>query len=132
MNDNSDLPEQHLPKDCSGQKKIEFPKKFEPHEMGMVSPFGNRSKSIILYKDFLIKELDMGDPCDDRSVGKVTEVFCPFCNKGHIRLTKIEPIFSRGARSYGNLKHVGNIYEFDCSENCGAYFSGSFEWMKID
>lgn len=105
---------------------------FEPDKMGMVSPFGNKSRFIIFYEDFLCGELNMGDPCDERSVGKITEIFCPFCKKGHIRLKAVEPILSGRARDSGPKKRVGNNYEFDCSENCGATFSGQTEWMKID
>ena len=105
------------------RKKDSTGKKFESHEMGMVSPFGTIAKCIILYEDFLRRELGLAS-LSNRILKKV---FCPFCCKGYVRLKTIEFIYPLKTSNHGQCKPAGANYEFDCSENCGARFFAQSE-----
>ncbi len=67
-------------------------------------------------------------------IGQLSNVTCPFCKNGVLRLAKIEPIYSGGANpNPSTLHHVGNKLEYDCSNPvCDAIFSGDYRWMWID
>lgn len=114
----------------AGQMPLEFPKKFKPEQMGFVIG----TKSIVLNSSFIGKELGLGGMggIDLSSIGKLSEVFCPFCQRGKLRLKSVKPVHSSGSNSFGTSHHVGNEYDFDCSEGCGAMFSGEIIWMFVD
>ncbi|MFC1678459.1 hypothetical protein ACFLZ9_01835 [Patescibacteria group bacterium] len=74
---------------------------------------------------------------DDPEELKVSNVRCPFCKQGLIRIINIKPDFSYGAFGrQGPLPrshHTDNNYHFDCTnEDCGARFYGSECIMRID
>lgn len=66
--------------------------------------------------------------------GDVSKVQCPFCNKGFLKLTKIEPRHSGGLRGkFGPQYHVGNDCAYICTEEgCDAAFSCKHTWMHVD
>ena len=128
----NDLVPLNIPREYPGQMEIKFPKKFNSKKMGYVCSL-EPGKAIYLNSSFISKELGLGGMgnIDNISLGKNTEVFCPFCNNGHIRLKSITPLYSSGSANMGPRYHVGNYYEFDCSAEYGAIFLGSIEWMHI-
>ncbi len=121
--------------ELSNQMSFDFPKKFEPELMGVVLEIGG-SIMISLNNSFLTEELGLGcyGNLDHARVGKETEIFCPFCQKGKIRLKEIKPLFSSGSASRcGPRLHVGNNYNLDCSnDECDSSFTGEVTWMYID
>ena len=123
---NNDTPELKLPKSYPGQMEFRFPKIFKPKEMGAVAP-PEIGKFISLDSSFISNELIKGV-----SPGKNTDVCCPFCKKGYLRLIKVEPIYSSGSDPYGPKYYVGDSYKYDCSAGCGARFSGKVQWMLFE
>lgn len=65
---------------------------------------------------------------------KITNIGCPFCEKGFLKLSKIEPKYSGGlGRVSSTQYHVGNNYEWVCSNpECDGKFLGDHTWMYID
>ncbi len=59
------------------------------------------------------------------------DIVCPYCKKGILKLTHIEPVYSGGRQAVPRVKHhTSNNYNFDCE--CGAKFFGYIQWMWID
>jgi len=121
-----------LPEIYPGQMEIKFPRTFNPEQMGCVFPKDCGNK-IRLNSSFMKKELGLGG-MDDNSLfspGQITEVLCPFCKQGSLKLKRIAPAYSDGGYGFGTVYHIGNDYEFECSAGCGADFFGNIQWMNI-
>ena len=90
---------------------------------------------IYLFSSFIGQELGMGNKfLDERKINTITNVCCPFCDTGSLKLSRVKANYSGGANPLPPTKHhVGNSYEFRCSnEECDARFFGSYTWMHID
>ena len=115
------------------QDKITFTYSHKPEEMGYVPMPEQLPHWIYLFPSFISeKGLSVSRLFD--GIGQLSNVTCPFCKNGVLRLAKIEPIYSGGANPHpSTLHHVGNKLEYDCSNTvCDATFSGNYRWMWID
>jgi len=111
-------------RDYPGQMEFEFPKKFDPKEMGFV--IADSGNTIFLSDIFISRELGLGQwSVDSFFSGRKTDIFCPFCGVGFLRVVILTPIYQMG-------HYVGIGCEFDCSNSCGGFFCGSVQWMYID
>ena len=68
---------------------------------------------------------------------KTPKVGCPFCKEasreGFLKLKSVEPTFSSGMHPLSRKEHVGNHYDYKCSnQECDAEFTGVYQWMYID
>ena len=104
----------------------ESPRIYTPAEMGTLID----TKTIMLNGSFL-EDVLMRTPL---KVGKATEVICPFCKRGNLKLNRIEPQYSGGPSPTPTTLHrTGDTYEFSCSGlDCAGRFSGTYTWMYID
>ena len=87
-------------------------------------------KTIILKESFLTDVLMAAS----LQVGKATNVVCPFCQKGFLKLNQMEPIYSGGVHPRPAIKeHTGDTYEFICTgEDCKGKFEGTYIFKNID
>lgn len=108
--------------------EFKYPKKFSPEQMGYVVPASVGGRVIIL-NNFAWEELGFFNGVS--KIGDVSDVFCPFCQKGYIRITKIEPIYSAGPGRFDPRCYVGDNYELNCSAECGAVFFRHEEELEI-
>jgi hypothetical protein len=112
--------------------------KNKPIEKCTIEEMGIRmgDKQLFLYDSFLSKKLNLGTFVDFFNLPAQTNIKCPFCKDGILILTTVEPNYSGGRPSivpYAKLHHVGNSYNFKCSDNkCKALFFGNYTWMHID
>ncbi len=97
----------------------------KPGRMGMVT--GERS--IKLSSDFLRDSLWVKLSDSEADIGKLTKVLCPFCEKGVLRLVNLSPDYQM---SFPQMYHTGNSYVYECSEECGGVFTGSYSnvWIR--
>ncbi len=97
-----------------------------------VKRMGRRTgeKTISLFLGFLLESLRIkvfGH--DQNQVGEISRVACPFCKKGRLRLIDIFSLYSDNKTSRpGSVYHIGNEYTYNCSNDCGAIFTGRFTW----
>lgn len=91
---------------------------------------------VSLFDSFLRDKLDVSNL--DAALAKYekgdTNIGCPLCKNGTLKLVEIEPVYSGGmARVPSTKHHVANNYEYRCSnEECSTLFLGRFQWMWID
>lgn len=98
-------------------------RRFFIEEMGFLVASESLPHSVSLSSLFLTKHLGV-TRFDNTS--STTNVGCPFCKEGRLRLINVDPTVSHG-------HHVGNGYSYDCSNgSCDGTFSGSYRWMYID
>lgn len=113
--------------------EMEFPQLYEIADMGTTYPL--TPKTIYLHPSFIRENLGGGRLSVHFEVGKDTNVSCPFCQEGRLQLASVEPEYSGGPRAFPPpvMHHVGNRYEFKCSNpNCDGRFVGTYQWMWID
>jgi len=114
------------------QKEVIF---YPQAEMGYTIDAEEPHK-VFLHESFLEEKLKAsGSNLGGFSGGTVTNVGCPFCKKGSLKLEKIQPHYAGNPRVGipSIMHHVGNSYEFVCSNSkCDGRFSGSYTWMYID
>lgn len=118
------------------QLEMKFPQFFKAEEMGRV--FGH---TIVLFESFVREELKERGLFDNPSwlssleeKEKIRNVRCPFCEKGLLKLVKVEPIYQEGIAKIPQTKqHVGNRYEYACTNpKCDGVFKGEYQWAFID
>lgn len=88
-------------------------------------------KTIQLSESFMQRELGVGVSISQFLVGALAKVACPFCQRGRLRLAKVEPLFSRNIFPSRSKAHIGDNYEWSCPE-CLARFLGSHHWRFMD
>ncbi len=100
------------------QREMNFTYTYKVEEMGTLVP---QTCTILLGYSFIQEKL----------IGK--RVGCPFCNVGSLVLVNQDPIYSGGPRPSGAMHHVGDSYEYACSNpQCEGRFTGTTRWMWID
>lgn len=114
------------------QLEIEFKERHTVEQMGrLISP-----NTIYLFESFMRKKLRLWGLLDTTlsDEEKTTEVSCPFCQQGFLKLNKVKPEYNGGPGSAPTVKHhVGNRYEYLCSNpKCDGKFLGDYTWMHID
>ena len=111
------------------QAKMDFTHTYPIERMGVLL----RPHKMIHLFELFIREKMGASSLDEFSPEKViTEVGCPFCKKGLLKLTGIEPKYSGGIPP-PMPRHVGNFYKYDCSnQKYGGKFFGTYTWMYID
>ena len=97
----------------------------KPNRMGMVSG----DKTIKLSKDFLRDSLRAKISDTEMEIGKLSNVLCPFCEKGVLKLVSIDPDYQM---VFPQMYHTGNHYVYECSEECGGLFTGDYSntWIR--
>lgn len=101
-----------------GQQGMNFTYTYAVEEMGVLVP---QTCTVLLSDSFISKKL----------LGK--KVGCPFCKDGSLVTERQEPIYSGGPRPSSVMHHVGNRYEYACSNSyCNGRFTGTTRWMWID
>ncbi len=116
----------------SGQREMKFAYTYDVKEMGkLTSP-----NSIYLYNSFIRDKLNPGIlNTEPKKEGEITNIGCPFCKNGFLKLSTVKPKYSGGLRGgvAHTLHHTGNWYEYVCSNpNCNGRFAGEYTWMWID
>jgi len=118
----------------SEQIEMNFPDKtdtYDVKEMGMLF----YPNSIYLYNSFIRDKLNPGTlDTELRKEGEITNIGCPFCKNGFLKLITVKPRYSGGlGRVARTQHHTGNWYEYVCSNpDCSGKFSGEYTWMWID
>lgn len=113
------------------EKKPQKPVLFPLEEMGV--EIGK--KHIFLWNGFMPKSLQV---CQLDATffkeAKLTNVTCPYCKKGLLRLEEVKPVYSGGMHPVPPImRHTGNEYSYICSnQECNAHFFGHYQWMWID
>lgn len=115
------------------QIAIDFKERYNVEQMGrLISP-----NTIYLFESFMEEKLRVSGGLLASLLSeeeKTTDVGCPFCQEGFLKLTKVKPQYSGGLSKVPTTKHhVGNEYEYVCSNpKCDGRFVGSYTWMHID
>jgi len=113
-------------------KQKEFSFTFVPkrEEMGA---FDDERKFVFLSEKFISEKLNPQQTYQNSTPNEPpTNVICPFCREGRLKLKTVEPRYSGGPNNFVSKKdHVGNDYEYGCTQ-CEASFKGSVTWMYID
>ena len=115
------------------QGKMDFPYLYDVKEMGIP---GYGGKEIYLFDSFLRDKLGASQLDADPIFRKKdpTQVGCPFCKTGFLKLEMVKPNYSGApGRVPRELYHSGNSYRYICSnDNCKAIFYGNYRWLYID
>lgn len=115
------------------QLSMELPQLYSIEEMGTTHPL--TPKTIYLHPSFVGNKLGGGSLVLLEEVGRGTNIGCPFCREGRLKLAAVTPEYSGGPRSFppSTMHHVGNKYEYRCSNpECEGRFVGTYIWMHID
>jgi hypothetical protein len=128
-------PRSSLPFDSkkSPQEDIQLNYLYPLEEMGHV-PMPEEAPHWMLLHKWFIRDKNLQTSNYAAEIKKLTNVTCPFCKVGVLRLIKAEPFYSGGLGSRPSaLRHVGDDLEYDCSnEKCDAKFEGRTQWTWID
>ncbi len=97
-------------------------------EMKLMGRVSDENGKVYLFESFLEKLIrSMGLNVENVSSWKnrSTEVDCPFCKKGILKLVRIVPRATGGPRQYPpEMLQLGYVYTFECSK-CRRRFIGS-------
>ena len=115
------------------QLKMGVSRSFPAEKMGI--RLGSNPHHLFMHRGFMGKIGQLGFPGDlGRQPGDITDVECPFCKEGRLKVLSVQPVYSGGARSVPvTQQHVGNQYAFVCSnDKCDGRFFGTHQWLWID
>ena len=116
------------------QTEMELPYTYSVEKMGFVVDPQSFPHTIHLSKLFIRDELgaSMFDGKPGWEKEEVTNIGCPFCKKGRLKLIKVERVYSDDlSPTRGETKHIGNDYEYVCSnDECDGRFFGTYEWKR--
>jgi len=97
----------------------------KPSRMGMLTG----GKSLKLSSDFLRDSLRVRPSDTELDIGKLSNVLCPFCEKGILKLVSISPEYQI---VFPQRYHTGNSYVYECNQECGGLFTGTYSntWIR--
>ena len=106
--------------------------KYPPGNMGiLLIPH----KMISLHESFIQEVLRKGKRLEEtnpvfREEEIMTQVGCPFCERGVLKLESIKEILSPESKLAPIGTHIGNHYKYGCSNpDCEAKFIGDYTWF---
>lgn len=107
------------------QQKLEFSVVFSDEEWGLREGI---SKQVRFFNHRIADRLPR------EHEGEVSNIQCPFCKDGCLKLAGIEPVMDR-EYPYGwgdEMVHIGDDYLYACTnESCDALFAFEHIWHHI-
>lgn len=114
------------------QVEMELSYTYPVEQMGALISPEILPHTVHLSESFLRDKLRVSGWLDERRLlrkepEEVTNIGCPFCRKGSLKLIMVEPVYSGGlSPTPSSMRHVANKYEYVCStDECDGRFSGT-------